>query len=498
MSLPREDRCFILKLPNEILSETLSHVLPYNGIEFTCPYKKVSDSPFHSVRAVCRQFRCIVAELPFWCLPDFNILKLKPRSIEDVDFLHDLFRDRDIVKTLQRRTDWTGLTIGELEVLVNNVPLFRENTKSIHLQFVDEPPTWPPQSPPQFDIAVATLKTCRNLTSLSLYHVFDYVNLDAITEEFPSLEIFKLQGSIRCIYGTLDLENLREMAFKHEHPDSVPSGVLALLPARPWNLLPNSPNILPINSITIETLSIECLVSGFLNPRSLDTFVNLTSLEIRALDDHVVCHLLMTYPRRLTTFKTATFGYTHKAISTVAQAFSSPCLENVQELEFGFLSPLRDRVGTRRLEPIIDAITKITTIRQLHVSMVLDLHWYIYFRRMTNLKRLLWESWSVKFSNPSFKSLGIDRDEANPSMTRPEKSRIVFSQAFREMPTMPTLIFSIDVGSRDPDYGGIVRLRTGGGDQQELDDKGFYLTFYVPPGVVAESSDDGDEEPESD
>jgi hypothetical protein len=170
----------------------------------------------------------------------------------------------------------------------------------------------------------------------------------------------------------------------------------------------------------------------------------------------------------------------------------------VKELEFGFLSPLRDRVGTRRLEPIIDAITKITTIRQLHVSMVLDLHWYIYFRRMTNLKRLIWESWSVKFSNPSFKSLGIDRDEANPSMTKPEKSRIVFSQAFREMPTMPTLIFSIDVGSRDPDYGGIVRLRTGGGDQQELDDKGFYLTFYVPPGVVAESSDDGDEEPESD
>jgi hypothetical protein len=196
MSLPREHCCFILKLPNEILSKTLSHVLPYNGINFTCPYKKVSDSPFHSVRAVCRQFRCIVAELPFWCLPDFNILKLKPRSIEDVDFLHDLFRDHDIVKTLQRRTDWTGLTIGELEVLVNIIPLFRENTKSIHVQFVDEPPTWPPQSLPQFDIAVTTLKTCRNLTSLSLYHVFDYVNLDAITEEFPSLEIFKLQGSI--------------------------------------------------------------------------------------------------------------------------------------------------------------------------------------------------------------------------------------------------------------------------------------------------------------
>jgi len=112
---PRDDRCFILNLPNELLSEILSHVLPYKCIGLTPSTKKVSQSPFHSVRAVCRQFRVTVAELPFWCLPDFDILELKPHFVQKVDFLRSLFTDRDITNALQRRTEWPGLM--EVEVL---------------------------------------------------------------------------------------------------------------------------------------------------------------------------------------------------------------------------------------------------------------------------------------------------------------------------------------------------------------------------------------------
>jgi hypothetical protein len=106
--------------------------------------KKIADSPFHSVRSVHRQFRAIVAELPFWYLPDF---KSKRRSVKDIDFLHDIFADHHIIGTLQPPTDWPGLmNVAVLELVRNDVPLFRENAKSLHLQLVDGRTTSTPLS----------------------------------------------------------------------------------------------------------------------------------------------------------------------------------------------------------------------------------------------------------------------------------------------------------------------------------------------------------------
>src|SRR5271155_3889705 len=102
----QNDDCFILNLPNELLSDTLSRVLSNTRILFVHRTKKIVDSPFHSIHSVCRQFRAMVADLPFWYAPDFHILKSKPRSVKDVDFLRDLFTDCHIIGTLQRRTDW--------------------------------------------------------------------------------------------------------------------------------------------------------------------------------------------------------------------------------------------------------------------------------------------------------------------------------------------------------------------------------------------------------
>src|SRR5271154_6897735 len=131
----QNDDCFILNLPNELLSDTLSRVPPNKRILFVRRTKKVVDSPFHSVHSVCRQFRAIVAELRFWYLPDFDILKSKLRFVKGIHFLHELFPDRHIFGTLQRRTDWPGLVnMAALELVTNGVPVFRGNPKSVYLQ----------------------------------------------------------------------------------------------------------------------------------------------------------------------------------------------------------------------------------------------------------------------------------------------------------------------------------------------------------------------------
>src|SRR5271154_2683444 len=109
MSLPQEDHCYILKLPNEVLSNILSNVIlpPHSLFLLRVHENKISDSPFHSVRSVCRHFRAIVAELPFWYDPSFDIGKFKPavRKPEPDDFVgfySNLFTDTRIVRTLHQ------------------------------------------------------------------------------------------------------------------------------------------------------------------------------------------------------------------------------------------------------------------------------------------------------------------------------------------------------------------------------------------------------------
>src|SRR5271169_7039750 len=116
MSSPPEDGSFILKLPNEVLAEILSTVIQSakSPAENRHTYK-FSNHPFYSIRSVCRRFRFIVAEFPFWTDPDFNILSLQPlknRRSEDEEnyktwmFHQDLLKDRYIVSHLQQRTNW--------------------------------------------------------------------------------------------------------------------------------------------------------------------------------------------------------------------------------------------------------------------------------------------------------------------------------------------------------------------------------------------------------
>ena len=453
MSLPQEDRSYILKLPNEVLSDVLSNVILTSPDRYR-HQNKVSDSPFYAVRAVCRRFRAVVAELPLWCQPDFDILTLKPYDLtgddsEFVQFLRSLCTDGDIVRTLQKRTHWRRIiTIEMLETLMNGIPLFNKTVQSMQLYLRDQPDP----SPSPFVHTMSLLRMCHCLTSLFLCFLGPdrfgeppesrhSMNLDVLSQSLPTLEKLHIDWSLYLISGSVSIKHLREMHFQ---------GGSAI--ERPAN---NAPNLLPIRSaLTLQKLSLSRwpLVKGLYNHTALDCFVNVTFLDISVLNRQL-CKLLMRFPGRLTTLRTGTesisWERSYEVCTTIAQVFSSPCLQNLKSLRFFLFFRMRaHHLDPHMIEPIIDKITQITTIQDLDLNLSLDLHWHTYFSRMVNLKRLNWRTEEHFDLDPTYQSLGIDMKEAVPiwlSYERPDKKvKIVFSKALENLPVTPELNFEIE------------------------------------------------------
>jgi hypothetical protein len=445
MSLPQENRSYILKLPNEVLSDILSNViLTSSGLVFWHE-SKISDSRFYSVRATCRQFRAIVAELPFWRQPDFDILTFKPisyksdRGYEHAEFFRNLFTDGGVVRMLQLRTDWDVITVKMFKTLMDGLPLFRENVRSMKLYLDDQLGI---RIPVPLTDAMSLLGKCHSLTSLVLLHHGrrSTLNFDDLSQSLPSLETLHIHCMLNLTTGSVALKHLREMIFL---------GGDAIV-----RYGKNTRKVLPIHSaLTLQNLSLRRwpLIKGLYNHTALDCFVNLTLLDVEPLN-RSLCKLLMQFPGRLTTLKTGTdpisSDRSREAPRAIAQAFSSPCLQNLKSLTFylEFKMPAR-HIYPQMIEPIIDKITKITAIQDLDLNMSLDLHWHPYFSRMINLKRLKWETEDNFDLDPTYHSLGIDMMEATPirlSHEKPDKKvKNVFSKALENLPVMPELDFEI-------------------------------------------------------
>jgi len=370
----------------------------------------------------------------------------KPEPDDFVGFYSNLFTDTRIVRTLHQRSHWRIVKVEMLEALVYTLPTFGQTVLSMEFYVFDQQS---PSSSP-FDQAMSLLSMCRSLTSLFLsFNTSSFTSdLDVLSQSLPSLETFQIRGILNLMSGSVALKNLREMRIEGtpiEHATT------------------KAPNLLPVHSaLTLQTLSLYTwpLFKGLYSYSALDCFVNLASLDIRPLNLHL-CKCLMQYPGRLTTFKTDTDAISEKtsseALTTIAQALSSPCLQNLKTFRF-FLSFANLRyIYPDMLEPIIDTITRITTIENLGLGMSLDLHWHVYFCRMINLKRLSWRTEEHFNMCPSFASLGIDMKEDVPFRMlyeNPEKmAKIVFSKALEKLPVMPKLNFDVESYYGEDEYG---------------------------------------------
>ena len=229
MNSPHPPIPFILSVPNEIHHHffsclyELSHDEPF--VEWHSNGKEYEVSQMLVLRSVCRHFRIITAELDSWYDADFNFIDLirpvgdgqfRPLYQEE-KFLRSLFSDANLVNSLgQRKTAWMFQSLEGLMVVLECVPLFIQNARSIQLEIL-EGGGCRSTRPPRLDTAIVTLAACSYITELST-RLADTLNLSAIAAAFPSLE------SLSCpetneFRGSLEplgrLRTLRISAWEH-------------------------------------------------------------------------------------------------------------------------------------------------------------------------------------------------------------------------------------------------------------------------------------------
>jgi hypothetical protein len=204
----------ILRLPNEILFRILNRVsdnLNPDSYDRVRPFVEI-ESPTRKkyevcqnlvLRSVCRRFRYISAELDFWYQPGFrftdlvaypvatrlplSVLHIPHRSslrrIGEEGLLKLLFADANFADSLGRhKMEWVFEGLEGLIVVMQNVPLFKQNVRTIGLWILEDLriPRVTINIASPVDTAIDVLAVCSCITTLSICEAWS-VNLSGIS-----------------------------------------------------------------------------------------------------------------------------------------------------------------------------------------------------------------------------------------------------------------------------------------------------------------------------
>jgi hypothetical protein len=392
---------FILSLPNEVLHQTFSHLYEDSLDEPLVRY--YANGEEHEVgqmlvlRSICRRFRTLTAELDFWIDPDFEFMTLIRRSYydgvasmydnyhPDRQFLSALFSDADLVDTLGRRkTDWTFESLIVLESVLEGVPLFVQNARSLVLKIYGN--DYGRNSiTPRLDTAINALAACSHITKLSIPSPHA-VDLSAIATNFPFLEDFS-NPETGDLSGTLNpLARLRKLSVS-AYESFAPTN-------RPW---------LPLRSAeTLTELSFYNggdPIPGFVDTDSLAVFLNLKSLILWPLTERL-CEFIIRARIQLQTFE-INLIQRHVRIDRFVRMLRADCLRNLETLDISnWHDDTSNHNSTERYwTAVFDAFTRtLPSVEEVQLTAPLHLEWCPYFARMSNLKILNWDGQT----NPHF------------------------------------------------------------------------------------------------
>jgi hypothetical protein len=391
------ESCPILNLPNEILRHILSIYLVrprHHGVRLLTDDKPIYEyhAPAMTIRVVCRRFRAVADELPFWYDDDFDLLDLLPRryfanvrsSSEEESFLKILFADNHLVETLQYKTHWTFRSLGSLSAVLECIPSFSQSTTSVKLypfykkdfrrrhhggggmsQVAVSP-----------EPAFQQLAVCHRLTSLKFgcFQLRGRLDLDVLSNSCPFLTTLAIQTDFTTVpSGTLArLSNVRQFRL---HADYSPV-LMPLFPTSSANLL--------------EDLSIITSLhrASQWPPSVINTFVNLTSLWIDPLTPEI-CEFLTHSRLNLIRFTTTVEKRYEISMESLSHALLAECLRKVETLRLTVGTIDKHAVTT--LQPVVDVITtKLLSIRHCVLEMGLDLRWCTQFGSLHVLEQLVW------------------------------------------------------------------------------------------------------------
>ena len=267
------------------------------------------------LRSVCHHFRAITTQLDFWCDPNFYFTDLIPhsplaRSVDsyyDGQLLEALFSNPNLVYSLgQRKKDWIFDSYEGRIVVLEGVPLFRQNTSAIHLEIIEEE---------DCHAAMKALAAYSHITKFST-HYTTTIDLSTIAALFPSLE------SLSCFETSNFKGSLEQLPHLHT------------LHLSSWDntMHPNRPCLPLQSSQTLTELSLQYCMDvniPFCNTDSLGTFMNLKSLTIRPLTESI-CKFIIHTQVQLDFFE-ITIVKRHAPIHRFVDMIQLDCLRNLKE-----------------------------------------------------------------------------------------------------------------------------------------------------------------------
>jgi len=433
----------ILGIPNEVLYHILNFLsylnLDESIVEYQVNDKDYKVSQMIVLRSVCRRFRSMIPELDFWLDTYFDFFRLIPGWYElpadssfschaqERQFLEVLFSDDELVESLGRRkTEWMFQSIEGLQIVMQKIPLFKQNARTISLEIVsdeddseseDRFATGTSATGTSLDIAIDMLSACSRITTLCIL-LADSLNLTKIASSFPFLETLYCSETDH-FHGTLQGLTHLQGLYMDTRGD---------VTTIPW---------LPLQSTsTLRRLGLTCnpymSFESFFDAPSLDLFTNLTSLAIRPLSTPVVGFLLRTHCH-LETFEISLICHL-TPIDTVISVFEAACLGDLKEFRISNLHESTSELDGPELRNVeyywrlvFDAFTSmLSSVEEVELDDVpLHIECCAYFSRMSKLSFLSWEGSPYPY-------FGIGTDE-NPS----QKVEKALEKAFSEFVEKP-------------------------------------------------------------
>jgi hypothetical protein len=443
--------CPILELPDELLYYILSYSLDslaedrLKKWDLITHFMQIPIAPPPKLalvlRAVCRHFRALVNDMPFWHSVGFDPTSFLPptrQSTWDQQlFLHLLFLDRHLADNLGRKSHWMFSTVQNILTVYKDIPYFRQNVVSVEFhKFIprfDDPNQDSSNeiSESPLNIAIYTLSFCGFLTSLRIGPTTAPCNLDALSICCPALKLLALHDNGN-LSGTLSLVYLQKFELHlHDSPGLTTEHVSKVIPyLSKWSLY----------DLRIHTAM---RLPAFYTSEIFDRYIFLTSLDIDPLTPLLCDYLIQTQHclSSLTTHFNSVRG-SRQLIDQFIDALKAPSLSDMTFLSLTI--DTADDTALIRITPIIHCITSnLQSLRFVEMDMGLDIRWCELFSNLQDMEFVDWTIRNVEDAFVSRLEVGPEEEEEAEDKKRlkpGEEAMNAFKGAFKDFEVLPKII----------------------------------------------------------
>ena len=369
--------CYVLKLPYELIFQILSLALP----------RPAPPRPVHAVRSVCKAFRFIANQLPFWLEENFTFEALtrpyRANRGSVSEFIQIMLQDAHLVECLNRKKSWKICCPDEFDTLYRNIPSLPDVIERLRLVSARYGNWRPDCKTPE------ALKDFKNLKCLILCMIvpFDVPQLPSSVRKLVIVNAATAQppSKLRACSCLHQVESLHE--FSYFNVDSSYLGT-----ERNFVL----GDFLPLgSSATLSTLRLD--VANFANVADyfvLDTFVSLKSLDLRNCPDTFFVYLEQSFLQldRLSLIWARWVGRSLGVMNIATALQTSSALEKLRHLRFKISARLHSYYLLRRSDPeqMIRGITTLSYLEDLELGLPIDAEWCQHFKSCNRLRSIRW------------------------------------------------------------------------------------------------------------